>query len=73
MATGTFKFADIEATEMSATLTMTVREWRQMQAALLQSEFGNHAGWFIAHRLLTEMLAQAEQKIWATPTTSGDK
>lgn len=64
-AKGTFKFADADNVNMTLTLTMRVKDWRKLQEAVKASTFGSNDGWYLAHRLLADLLGQAEKDFWA--------
>lgn len=64
-AKGTMRLTNPDAVDVTLTVTMPVKGWRGLHAALQGTEFAGGDGWYLVHRVLTDLLTQADQKLWA--------
>lgn len=73
-AKGEMQFADIEAVNVTLTLTMPVGAWRNLRAAIDKTSFvQGGSGWQLYHRTLSNLLQQAETKLWADASDEGEQ
>ncbi len=63
---GTFEFSEINSVKMTAHITLTVGEWRKLREILKGTNFSNRdGGWTLYHEILSDLLEQADKRIFS--------
>ncbi len=65
---GTFEFSEINSVKMTAHITLTVGAWRELRKMLKGTDFSRDAGWGLYHEILSDLLEQADKRIFSYGT-----
>lgn len=65
-ATGTLQIRNVNSVEVTVSITMPIKSWRQLHETLKNTDFAGNDGWYLTHTVLHDLLNKADREIWST-------